>query len=189
MVKKGSKTEHNLMASFAGECQARSRYTMYAAAARKEGFKQVEAVFLETAGHEYEHAKRFFRLLTGDPVEITACYPSIKGDTATNLKASAEGENEEHTSLYPEMAEIAEQEGFPEAAKQWREVAKVEKWHEERFLTLLKNLEEGTVFKRDGKVFWKCRNCGRIVQASKAPLTCPACDHPQAHFELFVEEY
>ena len=189
MVKKGSKTEHNLMASFAGESQARSRYTMYAATARKEGLKQIEAIFLETAEQEYEHAKRFFRLLPGDPVEITACYPSVKGDTATNLKAAAEGENEEYTKLYPEMAEIAEQEGFPEAAKQWREVAKVEKWHEERYLKLLKNVEEGTVFKRCEKVFWKCHNCGRIVEATQAPLTCPTCDHPQDHFELYVEEY
>lgn len=189
MVEKGSKTEHNLLASFAGESQARSRYTMYASVARKEGFRQIEAIFLETAGHEFEHAKRFFKLLPGDPVEITASYPSIIGDTATNLKEAAAGENEEHTRLYPEAAEIADQEGFPEAAKQWREVAVVEKWHEERYLKLLKNVEEGLVFKRGEKVYWKCRNCGRIVEATQAPLRCPTCDHPQAHFELLVEAY
>ncbi|MBN2290471.1 MAG: rubrerythrin family protein [Candidatus Glassbacteria bacterium] len=189
MVKKGSKTEHNLMASFAGESQARSRYMMYASVAKKEGFVQIANIFTETAAQEFEHAKRFFRLLPGDPVEITACYPSVIGDTAANLRAAAAGENEEHTKLYPEAAEIAEKEGFKEAAKQWQEVAKVEQWHEARYLKLLKNVEEGVVFKRGDKVYWKCINCGRIVEAKNAPLRCPACDHPQAHFELLAEAY
>ena len=189
MVEKGSKTEHNLMASFAGESQARSRYTIYAEKAREEGFEQIAAIFLETAGHELKHAKRFFRLLPGEPVEITACYPSIVGDTATNLRAAAAGENEEHTKLYPEAAEIADREGFPEAAKQWREVARVEVEHEKRYLKLLKNVEEGLVFKRGEKVYWKCRNCGRVVEAVQAPLRCPTCDKPQSEFELFIEDY
>jgi len=189
MVEKGSKTEHNLQASFAGESQARSRYMIYAEKAGDEGFGQIAAIFRETAGHEFQHARRFFRLLPGDPVEITAGYPSIVGDTAANLKAAAAGENEEHTRLYPEAAGIAESEGFAEAARQWREVAKVEVEHEKRYLKLLHNVEEGLVFKRDGKVFWKCRNCGRVVEATQAPLRCPTCDKPQSEFELFVEAY
>jgi rubrerythrin len=189
MVKKGSQTERNLMAAFAGESQARNRYTMYAAKARDEGYDQIQAIFLETADNERLHAKLFFRMLTGEPVEITGAFPTAIGDTAFNLRASAGGENEEHTLVYPKMAEIAEQEGFPEAAKQFRETAKVEKEHEKRFLKLLKNVEEGTVFKRGQKVFWKCRACGRIVEATQAPLRCPACEHPQAVFELFVEPY
>ena len=189
MVEKGSKTEHNLLASFAGESQARNRYTMYASVAAKEGFKQIEALFLETADNERVHAQTFFKHLTGGMIEITASYPGDIGTTAENLKFAAEGENEEHTELYPEAANVADQEGYPEVAKLFCEVAKVEVEHEKRFRKLLKNIEDGTVFKRDGKVFWRCRKCGRIVEATGAPLRCPACDHPQAHFELFVENY
>lgn len=189
MVKKGSKTEHNLLAAFAGESQARNRYTMYAAKARDEGYRQIEALFLETADHERVHAKQFFKFLPGDPVTITAMYPTAIGDTAFNLKAAAEGENEEHTKLYPEAAKVAEEEGYPEVAKQFLEIAKVEVEHEKRYLKLLHNVEEGFVFKRGAKVFWKCRVCGRVCEATSAPLRCPACDHPQAHFELFVEAY
>ncbi|MCE5271837.1 rubrerythrin family protein [bacterium] len=189
MVKKGSKTEHNLLASFAGESQARNRYTMYAAKARDEGFRQIEAIFLETADNERVHAKGFFKHLTGEPATITAMYPTAIGDTAQNLKAAAEGENEEHTKLYPEAAEVAEAEGYPEVAFLFREVAKVELEHEKRFLKLLHNVEEGFVFKRGDKVFWKCRVCGRIIEAKAAPKRCPTCEHPQAVFELHVENY
>ena len=189
MVKKGSKTEHNLLAAFAGESQARNRYTMYASQAKEEGLKQIEAIFLETADHERLHAKRYFRFLGGGPVQITATYPTAIGDTAFNLKAAAAGENEEHTVLYPGAADVAQQEGYPDVAKQFRETAKVEQEHEKRYLKLLKNIEEGLVFKRKVKVYWKCRACGRIIQATQAPLRCPTCDHPQSHFELFVEAY
>jgi rubrerythrin len=189
MVEKGSKTEHNLLASFAGESQARNRYTFYAEKALEEGYEQIAAIFLETADHEKMHAQRFFRFLPGDPVEITATYPSAIGDTALNLKAAAAGENEEHTVLYPTAAEIAEQEGYPEVAKQWREVAKVEVEHEKRYLKLLENVEKGLVFKRETKVFWKCRKCGLVVEATQAPLRCPCCDGSQSYFELFIEAY
>lgn len=189
MVEKGSKTEHNLLASFAGESQARNRYTFYAKKAKKEGYEQIADIFLETADHEQLHAKRFFRFLPGDPVEITATYPTAISDTAANLKAAAAGENEEHTMLYPNAAEIAEQEGYPEVAQQWREVAKVEVEHEKRYLKLLENVEKGLVFKRETEVFWKCRKCGRVVEAAQAPLRCPCCDHPQSYFELSVEAY
>ncbi len=189
MVKRGSKTEHNLLASFAGESQARGRYTMYASVAAKEGFKQIEALFLETADNERVHAQTFFGHLTGGVTQITAGYPGDIGTTAENLKFAADGEQEEHTEIYPGAAKIADEEGYPEVARLFREVAKVEAEHEKRYRKLLKNVEEGTVFKRDGKVYWKCRKCGRVVEASQAPLRCPACDHPQAHFELFVENY
>ena len=188
-VKRGSQTEHNLLASFAGESQARNRYTMYAKVAREEGFKQIEAIFLETAEHERVHAKRFFSFLPGGMVEIKACYPSDIGITADNLKFAAAGEHEEHTIIYKMAAEVAEKEGYKEVAKQFREVAKVEAEHEKRYLKLLKNVEKGQVFKRKTKVLWKCRECGRIVEATQAPLRCPACDHPQDYFELFVEAY
>lgn len=188
-VAKGTKTEHNLLASFAGESQARSRYMIYSEVAREEGLLQIQGIFEETAGHEFQHAKRFFSLLAGDPVEITAMYPTHVGGTASNLKAAAAGENEEHTLLYPGFAEIAEQEGFPEAANVWRNVAKAEMMHEERYLKLLANVENGKVFKRGAKVFWKCRNCGRIVEATGAPGVCPTCAYPQEQFELWCEPY
>lgn len=187
---KGTKTEKNLLASFAGESQARNRYTYFASKAKKEGYEQIAGIFLETAENEKEHAKRFFKFLEGGMVEITAAYPAgIIGSTAENLKAAAEGENEEHTKLYPEFADIAEKEGFKEIAIVWRRIADVEKHHEERYLALLKNVEDGTVFKKKEKLLWKCRNCGYIHDGDSAPDLCPACAHPQAHFEILVEKY
>ena len=187
---KGTKTEKNLLASFAGESQARNRYTYFASQAKKEGYEQIAAIFLETAENEKEHAKRFFKFLEGGMVEITAAYPAgVIGSTADNLKAAAEGENEEHTKLYPEFADIAEQEGFKEIAIAWRRIADVEKHHEERYLELLKSVKDGTVFKKKEALQWKCRNCGYVHDGESAPDTCPACVHPQSYFEILVEKY
>ena len=187
---KGTKTEINLLKSFAGESQARMRYDYFAKQAIKEGYEQISAIFAETALNEKEHAKMFFKFLEGRPVEITAVYPAGKiGTTSENLKAAAMGENEEWTELYPEFAEIADKEGFNEIATTYRMIAKVEKAHEERYSKLLTNLEEGKVFERNGKVIWKCRNCGYLHEGTTAPETCPACLHPQAHFELKENNY
>ena len=187
---KGTQTEQNLLKAFAGECQARMRYDYFASAAKKEGLEQMAAIFTETALNEKEHAKRFFKFLEGGMVEITATFPAgVIGSTMENLKASAEGENEEWTELYPEFAKVAEKEGFMEVAVVFKMVAKVEKAHEERFMKLYTNLEEGKVFERDGKVTWKCRNCGFLHEAKKPPLKCPACAHPQAYFEIKEENY
>jgi len=187
---KGSKTEKNLLASFAGESQARNRYTYFASAARKEGYRQIEALFIETAENEREHAKRFLKFLEGGMVEITASYPAgVIGKTAENLAAAAAGENEEWTVLYKEAAEIAEAEGFDEVAKAFRNIAKVEEKHEARYRKLLANIKNGTVFKKDKPVQWKCRNCGFIHDGDGAPDSCPACNHPTEHFELFCENY
>lgn len=186
---KGTRTEHNLMAAFAGESQARNRYTYYASVAKKEGFEQISAIFIETADNEKEHAKRFFKFLEGTPVEITATYPSAFGDTAHNLKAAASGENEEWTELYPHFADVAAEEGFPEVAAVFRKIAEVEKQHEARYLKLLNNIETGKVFLKDIKVEWKCRNCGYIHDGETAPVVCPACAHPQSYFELRCENY
>ena len=187
---KGSKTEKNLLASFAGESQARNRYTFFASVARKEGYRQIEAIFLETADNEKEHAKRFFKLLAGGAVEINASYPAgIIGTTEQNLAAAASGEHEEWTVLYPEAAKIAEQEGFPEIAEQFKNIAKVEEQHEKRFSQLLNNLKNGRVFKKDQPVKWKCRNCGYVHEGTEAPQKCPACEHPQAYFEVLAENY
>lgn len=192
----GTKTLENLMKSFAGESQARNRYTFYASVARKEGYRQIEALFIETADNEREHGKRFYKhvienLNLSEPlmVDIKASYPAQLGNTYQNLLAAAAGEHEEFVVLYPEFAEIAEEEGFPEIAHQFRMIAEVEKWHEKRFLKLAENVEKNKVFKRDTKVYWKCRNCGYIFEGFEAPTTCPACAHPQEHFELFVENY
>ena len=186
----GTKTEQNLLKSFAGESQARMRYDYFAKQAKKEGYEQISAIFAETALNEKEHAKRFFKFLEGRPVEITAIYPAGKiGTTSENLKASAMGENEEWTELYPEFARIADEEGFDEIATTYRMIAKVEKAHEERYSKLLTNLEEGKVFERNSKVIWKCRNCGYLHEGTKAPETCPACLHPQAYFELKENNY
>ncbi|MCD6556530.1 MAG: rubrerythrin family protein [Bacteroidales bacterium] len=187
---KGTKTEQNLLKSFAGESQARMRYDYFAKQAKKEGLEQIAAIFDETALNEKEHAKRFFKFLEGNPVEITATYPAGKiGTTLENLKASAEGENEEWTELYPEFAKIAEEEGFKEVATAFKMIAKVEAEHEKRYRTLYNNLEEGHVFERKGKIYWKCRNCGYVHEGEKAPKLCPACLHPQSYFEIKETNY
>jgi len=187
---KGTKTEQNLLKAFAGESQARSRYTYYAKQAKKEGLEQISALFSETAENELEHAKRFFKFLEGGMVEITAMYPAgVIGSTLENLKAAADGENEEWAELYPEFAKTAEEEGFKEIALVFKLIAKVEKAHEERYRKLYDNLESGKIFKRDGRVVWKCRNCGFLHEGIAAPQKCPACDHPQAHFEIKEENY
>ncbi len=187
---KGTRTEKNLLAAFAGESQARNRYTFFASKARKEGYEQIAAIFLETAENEKEHAKRFFKFLEGGMVEIQATFPAgVIGTTEENLKAAAEGENEEHTKLYPEFAKIAEEEGFPEIAAVFRAIASVEKHHEERYLALLKNLKEGKVFEKDEPTTWKCRNCGYLHEGKSAPKKCPSCDHPQSFFEVLAEKF
>ncbi|MEA3317464.1 MAG: rubrerythrin family protein [Bacteroidota bacterium] len=187
---KGTKTEQNLLKSFAGESQARMRYDYFAKQAKKEGYEQISAIFTETSLNEKEHAKRFFKFLEGGSVEITATYPAGKiGTTLENLKESAAGENEEWAELYPEFAKIAKEEGFSEIATAYKMIAKVEKAHEKRFTTLYTNIEEGKVFERDGKFIWKCRNCGYIHEGNKAPEVCPACLHPKAHFELKETNY
>ena len=186
----GTKTEQNLLKSFAGESQARMRYDYFAKQAKKEGYEQISAIFAETALNEKEHAKRFFKFLEGRLVEITAVYPAGKmGTTSENLKAAAEGENEEWTELYPEFAKIADEEGFNEIATAYRMIAKVEKAHEERYSKLFTNLEEGKVFERNGMITWKCRNCGYLHEGEKVPETCPACLHPQAYFEIKENNY
>ena len=187
---KGTRTEKNLLASFAGESQARNRYTYFAGVAKKEGYEHISAIFLETADNEKEHAKRFFKLLEGGEVEITAAYPAgVIGDTAANLKAAAEGENLEWAKLYKEAEKIARQEGFEEAAAQFKEIAEVEEEHEKRYRKLLKNVREKKVFKKDAVVKWKCRNCGYVHEGKEAPEECPACAHPQAYCELLCENY
>ncbi len=187
---KGTKTEQNLLKAFAGESQARTRYEFFASVAKKEGLEQIAAIFMETAGQEKEHAKRFFKFLEGGDVEIQATYPAgIIGNTAENLKAAAMGENEEWSILYPEFAKIAEEEGFKEIATAFKMIATVEAQHEKRYLKLLENLEKGIVFEKDGEVYWMCRNCGYIHKGKKAPQECPACVHPQAFFEIKKENY
>jgi rubrerythrin len=187
---KGTRTEKNLLASFAGESQARSRYSFFASQAKKEGYEQISAIFNETAENEREHAKRFFKLLEGGEVEIQASYPAgVIGDTAANLKAAAEGEHLEWTKLYKEAAEVADEEGFPEVAEQFRTIAQVEVQHEIRYNKLLANLENDKVFKSDSQIKWKCRNCGYVHEGDAAPDICPACAHATAYFERFVESY
>ena len=187
---KGTKTEQNLLKAFAGESQARMRYDYFAKQAKKEGLEQISGIFAETALNEKEHAKRFFKFLEGGMVEITAMYPAGKiGSTFENLKAAAEGENEEWTELYPEFAKIAEEEGFNEVAVTFKMIAKVEKAHEDRYIKLYNNLEEGKIFKKDNKIIWKCRNCGYLHEENEAPETCPACLHPQAYFEIKEDNY
>jgi len=182
---KGTRTEQNLLKAFAGESQARMRYDYFAKQAKKEGLEQISAIFAETALNEKEHAKRFFKFLEGGVVEITAAYPAgVIGNTMENLKAAAAGENEEWTELYPMFADIAEKEGFKAVAVAFRMIAEVEKAHENRYLKLYKNLEDGMVFERDGLIVWKCRNCGYLHEGKKAPKTCPACLHPQSYFEI-----
>ncbi|NOR86714.1 MAG: rubrerythrin family protein [Bacteroidales bacterium] len=186
----GSQTEQNLLKAFAGESQARNRYEFFAKVAKKEGYEQIANIFQETANQEKEHAKRFFKFLEGGMTEITATYPAgIIGTTVENLKASAEGENEEWTELYPEFAKIAEEEGFKEIAVAFKMIAKVEAEHEKRFLKLLQNISEDKVFMKDGKVWWKCLNCGYIYESAKALETCPACLHPKSYMQIKEDNY
>ncbi len=187
---KGTKTERNILLAFAGESQARNRYTYFASKARKEGFEQIAAIFEETANQEKEHAKRLFKLLCGGEVKIEASFPAgVIGEAKDNLKAAAEGENFEYTKMYPEFAKVAREEGFEEIASIFEAIAVAERFHEKRYLALLRNLESGKVFKRDKKVVWRCRNCGYVHEGEEAPETCPACDHPRAFFELLVENW
>lgn len=188
---KGSKTEQNLLKAFAGESQARNRYTFYAKAAKKDGFEQMSEVFLQTAEHERQHAKRFYKHLEGGAVEITATYPAgpLEGTTAEHLAASADGEHEEWAELYPAFAEIAEQEGFKDVATTFRMVAKAEMMHEERYRKLLANIKDDAVFQKKDQVKWMCRKCGYIHTGPTAPKVCPTCTHPQSYFEVFAENY
>ena len=187
---KGTKTEQNLLKSFAGESQARNRYTYFAGKAKKDGFEQISAFFEETAAQEKEHAKLFFKFLEGGMLEITAAFPAgVIGTTAENLLAAAEGENEEWTLLYPEFARTAEKEGFKEIASAFQLVATVEKRHEERYRKLLKNIEKDEVFARSNKAVWACRNCGYLHYGEKAPDLCPCCSHPKSYFELQADNY
>ena len=187
---KGTKTEKNLLASFAGESQARNRYTYFSSVARKAGYEQIAAIFLETADNEKEHAKRFFKFLEGGEIEIAASYPAgVINDTAANLEASAAGENMEWTKLYKEAEKTAGEEGFEEIADLFKEIAEVEEEHEKRYRKLLKNIKECKVFQKDTVVKWKCRNCGYVHEGKEAPQLCPACAHPQSYYELLCENY
>lgn len=187
---KGTKTEQNLLKAFAGESQARNRYTFFASVAKKEGYEQISAIFLETAEQEKEHAKRFFKFLEGGMVEITASYPAgIIGTTAQNLLAAAEGELEEWEILYPAFAKVASEEGFPQIANAFEKISKVEVQHEIRYRKLLANIENGTVFKKQEVIEWQCRNCGYVHTGASAPDTCPACLHPQSYFEEKKKNY
>ena len=186
MNMKGSQTEKNLLAAFAGESQARTRYSFFGSVAKKEGYEQIAALFQETADNEKEHAKIFFKFLQGGTAEITATYPAgVIGTTAENLKAAADGEQEEWGALYPEFARIAQDEGFPVIAQLFQSIAVAEKHHETRYRAFLRAIETGRVFKRDAPVVWCCRNCGYTHTGPEAPKACPACAHPQAHFEIF----
>jgi len=187
---KGSKTEKNLLKSFAGESQARNRYTFFASVAKKEGFEQISAIFHETADNEKEHAEIFFKHLEGGEVWIEAGFPAGKiSNTAENLLASAEGEKMEWGTLYPEFEKVAREEGFKKVAESFKEIAEVEEQHEKRYRKLLENVKNGIVFKRESEVKWKCRNCGYVHTAKEAPQTCPACEHAQSYYELLAENY
>lgn len=187
---KGTKTEKNLLASFAGESQARNRYTFFAGAAKKEGLEQISRIFLETAENEKEHAKVFFKYLEGGDLEITASYPAgIIGDTKTNLAAAAAGENMEWTVLYSDAAKVAQEEGFPEVARSFEQISKVEMFHEKRYRKLLENMTKSEVFKKKSSIKWHCINCGYVYEGEEAPKECPACKHPQAYYEVLAENY
>ncbi len=187
---KGTKTEINLLTSFAGESQARNRYTYFAGQAKKDGFVQIADIFEETANQEKEHAKRFFKFLEGGEVQITGAFPAgVIGSTLANLKAAAAGEHYEHTEMYPGFAKVAAEEGFDDIATVWEKISVAEKQHEKRYLDLAANIEADRVFKREEKVVWRCRNCGYLHVDYEAPLMCPACAHPQAHFELLGENW
>ena len=187
---KGSETEKNLLKAFAGESQARNRYTYFSSIAKKEGLVQIAGIFEETANQEKEHAKRFWKFLEGGPVEITATYPAgASSNTLDNLKAAADGENEEWSELYPTFAKTAREEGFLEIAKAFEMISVAEKQHEKRYRDLYNNLVAGKVFKKDDKVVWRCLNCGYLHEGTEAPEMCPACIHPKAHFELLAENW
>ena len=187
---KGTQTELNLLKAFAGESQARNRYGFFASAAKKEGFEQIAAIFDETAANEREHAKVFFKYLEGGDTEITATYPAGRiGTTAENLLAAAEGELAEWGTIYPEFAKTAAEEGFADVAESFKQIGEVEAHHEKRYRKLLENVSGFKVFKKDGTVFWKCRNCGYVYEGPEVPIECPACKHPQAYFELLCENY
>jgi rubrerythrin len=187
---KGTQTEQNLLKSFAGESQARSRYVFFASEAKKEGYEQIAGVFAETAEQEKEHAKRFFKFLEGGPLEITCTYPAGKiGTTMENLAAAADGEHEEWADMYPAFADIAEAEGFKQIAVAFRMIAKVEAEHESRYRKLLANIENDSVFKKEEEILWQCRNCGYVHKGKTAPGKCPACEHPQAFFEPMKQNY
>jgi rubrerythrin len=187
---KGTKTEQNLLKAFAGESQARNRYTYFASVAKKQGYEQIAAIFLETAENEKEHAKVFFKHLEGGDLEITAAYPAgIIDDTKENLAHAAAGENLEWTTLYADFEKIAADEGFADVARSFREIAKVEKFHEARYRKLISNIGDSAVFKKGSSVKWHCRNCGYIHEGSEAPMECPACNHPRAHYEVLAENY
>ena len=190
MTLKGTRTEKNILTAFAGESQARNRYTYFAAVARKEGYVQIAEILEETGNQEKEHAKRLFKFLEGGDVEVIATFPAgVIGTTAENLRASAQGENHEHEQMYPEFAIIAKEEGFPVLAAVFKAIAVAEKQHEKRFLALLENIENDLVFRRDEPVTWRCRNCGYLHEGPSAPEQCAACAHPKAHFELLAENY
>lgn len=187
---KGTQTEKNLLTAFAGESQARNRYTYYASQAKKDGFVQISDIFEETANQEKEHAKRLFKFLEGGSVEFCATSPAgVISSTSENLEEAAAGENYEHTKMYPEFARVAQEEGFDEIAGVFMAIAVAERQHEKRYLALAKNIETDRVFRREGKVVWRCRNCGYLHKGSEAPQECPACAHPQAHFELLAENW
>ncbi len=187
---KGTKTEKNVLLSFAGESQARNRYTYFASQAKEEGYEQIAAIFLDTADNEKEHAKVFFKLLEGGELEITSAFPAgIIGDTKANLKEAADGEKFENTKMYPGFAAIAKAEGFDDIADTFNRISTVEKGHENRYRDLLKNVEDGTVFKRNEEAIWRCRNCGYLHEGIEAPEECPACKHERAYFEIFNENY
>jgi len=187
---KGTETEKNLLKAFAGESQARNRYTYFASVAKKEGFEQISAIFLETADNEKEHAKVFFKYLEGGDLEITAAYPAGRiGNTSENLLAAAKGEKMEYSVLYPEFEATARKEGFVDVATSFKEIGDVEEQHEKRYLKLLSNVKEGKVFKKDSVVKWKCRNCGYVHEGIEAPKVCPACKHPQSYYEIKEQTY
>jgi rubrerythrin len=187
---KGTQTEKNLLTGFAGESQARNRYTYFASQAKKDGYEQISWIFTDTAENEKEHAKKFFNFLEGGDAEVVAAFPAgMIGSTAVNLREAAGGENLEYSTLYPEFARVADEEGFHEIADVIRSIAKVEMGHEERYLALLANVESGAVFKRESVVKWRCRNCGYVHEGTEAPASCPACAHPQAYYELLAENY
>lgn len=187
---KGTKTEKNLLTAFAGESQARNRYTYYASQAKKEGYEQISGLFLETADNEKEHAKRLFKFLEGGEAEVTAAFPAgVVNATGANLKAAAAGEHYEYTTMYPEFARTADEEGFPAIAAAFRAIAVAEKQHEKRYLGLLENIEKARVFARETSRKWKCRNCGYVHEGADTPAKCPACDHAQAYFELLEENW